>query len=319
MGETVSKIDGYWKTTFGWGITKTAHPGHFQSTQCSLTGGEKNRAKSGKRCCLPVLWFSSGIEVYSVTFRKDTAKASTGRVCEWWLNRTESWSENQQAAFRGRCPPRAWNQLPVSVLDSRHGASAFRKQCPPWSLAEDQITEGTQGSKEYLTWAALSTHPSIFAHSHFSHFYSCLFQNCRDLRSYFLVGLFLLSSSPLLVNYVCDSLSLNPPAFVDLCLKYRDPEWKWHCRSKLRAHRGPFPFALVRWDLFVHSPSDPCVSAPISSRWCLYDKVSTASKPAWSLLLCFPLTMCVSACLSPDVFVSIFPVESHPAISCSYC
>ena len=162
----------------------------------------------------------------------------------------------------------------------------------------------------------------LFAHSHFSYFYSCLFQNCRDVRgSYFRICLFLLSSSALVLNYMCDSLSLNSPALVEVCLKYRDPKWKCHCRSKPSGMQKTFFFLLPGFDevFLVHSPSDSCTSAPTSSWQCLYDEVSTFSKPLWSLLLFFPLTVCVSASLSPDVFVRIFLVESHPAISCSYC
>lgn len=51
----------------------------------------------------------------------------------------------------------------------------------------------------------------VFAHSQFSYFYSCLFQNCGDVRgSYFLICLFLLSSSTLVLNHMYDSLSEFP-------------------------------------------------------------------------------------------------------------
>lgn len=165
----------------------------------------------------------------------------------------------------------------------------------------------------------LTSHPSVFVHSPFSHFYCCLFQNYRDVwRSYFLVCLLLLSSSSLVLN-VCDSLSEFPSIGWPL-FKIQRPKVKMPLQIQNISHaEALFSFALVRGELFVHSPSDSCTSVPVSSWQCLYDEASTFTKPSWSLLLCFPLTMCVSACLSPDVFVSIFPVESHPAISCSYC
>lgn len=55
MRETVFKIDSSWKTTFGRRITKMAHPSHFPSTQCPITGGEKNRMETGKWNNFPAL------------------------------------------------------------------------------------------------------------------------------------------------------------------------------------------------------------------------------------------------------------------------
>lgn len=92
--------------------------------------------------------------------------------------------------------------------------------------------------------------------------------------------------------------------------KIQRPKIKMVLQIQNFSHTEAFSsFALVKWGFLVHSPSGSCMSAPISSWQCLYDEVSTFSIPSWSLLPCFPLTMCVSACLSPDVFVSIFQLN----------
>lgn len=151
------------------------------------------------------------------------------------------------------------------------------------------------------------------------------FQNWSAIRSYLLVCLFPLSSSPLVLNYVCHSLSLNSPALSGLCLRCRDSKQKCHCRSQTSDVQTLFLFLflffffLVSPSFYIPNSNDSCSSAPIFSWQCLHDKMSTFFKLAQSLLLCSPLTMPASACLSPDVFVSIFPVESHPLISRSYC
>lgn len=135
--------------------------------------------------------------------------------------------------------------------------------------------------------------------------FSCLFAPLKFILSGIKCVWFSLSEFP----------SIGWPLF-----KIQRPKVKTPLQIQNISHaEALFSFALVRGELFVHSPSDSCTSVPISSWQCLYDEASTFTKPSWSLLLCFPLTVCVSACLSPDVFVSIFPVESHPAISCSYC
>lgn len=151
------------------------------------------------------------------------------------------------------------------------------------------------------------------------------FQNWSAIRSYLLVCLFPLEFISFGIK-LCVSFSLS---------EFPSPVWPLFKMQRLKAKMPlqisnighakavsfPFPFFffLVSPSFYVHNSSDSCSSAPIFSWQCLHDKMSTFFKLSQSLLLCSPLTMPASACLSPDVFVSIFPVESHPLISRSYC
>lgn len=132
MWETVSKIDGFWKTTFGWGITKTAHSGHFQSTQCSVTEGEQNDVLM-KWCRFPASDLAQDVGVLCY-IKKRHHKAFTGTLCELSSNKAQSWSEMQAFAFwcPEPLPPNGIKSVSKQlVLDFRHGVSTFYETMSP--------------------------------------------------------------------------------------------------------------------------------------------------------------------------------------------